>query len=460
MLTRVIDVGPPGVRVALLIVLKPVKVIPTTLPEAADVTFKTVDGAPMIISVALPISAGIDPEAAAVSEIVEVPADTDGTVNVRPAVEAKEPSVPTVIEPRLSVMPVELSLAVTDLVPGEKPAPEIPTVAPAIACDAVKVMVGCAKIVSCVVDADRLAASTTVMFSVCATAEAGIITAAVAGVWPSVFAAIVVVFACVAVLYHVVAVPFRYIESAELAVKLYPLIPTTEFGLTAVEVVTVTAGFTVIVVEACAVPTDTVIVCEPPAMFAPVSADVSVTYSSMPPLVFVCEQPTDAALNGVPSNVTEIACFIGKFEPVMLIDSADEPATTPEDGDTLTDATVVVMLAEAVLYDESVAEMTCVPGRNVGTVNVAIICPALNVAVAETVMPSIVNVWRVVVPEFAKPVPTIVTFVPTAAVVGLTIVIDGAPVVVKVVEPPMLAVLITCEPAADVGTVNEPLVVG
>jgi hypothetical protein len=365
-----------------------------------------------------------------------------GTVNVGPAANVNDPSADTVVAASVSAVVPIFALDIVLVAPGVKPAPEIPTEEPAIACVALSAIVGLARIVNCVVYADRLPASTTVMLSFCATADDGIITAAVAGVWPSVFAAIVVVFAYVAVLYHVAAVPFRYMDSAELAVKPYPVIPTMVFGLTAVEA-TETTGFTVIVVAAEAVPTETVIVCDPPAMFAAVSALESVRYSSMPPLVFVCEQPTDAALNVVLSNATVMLCFIGKPEPVMLIDSGDAPATTPEDGDTLTDATVVVRLADAVLYDESVAEMTCVPGRNVGTVNVAIICPALNAAVAVTVMLSIVNVLRVTPAAFAKPEPTMVTFVPTAAVVGLTMVMAGAPVFVKVVEPVIPVTLTT-----------------
>lgn len=249
------------------------------------------------------------------------------------------------------------------------------------------------------------------------------------------------VFAVLTVLYHVAAVPLSVIDSAELAVKPYPVIGTTVFGLTAVND-TVTFGCTVSVAVAYAVPAEMVIVCAPPAMFVPVSELVSVTYSKIPPSTFVCEQPIDAALKGAPSNVTEMACVIGKPEPVMLIGSA-EPATTPEAGDILADAIVVVTVAEAVLNAESVAEMTWDPGRNVGTVNVAIICPLVNVAVAATVILSIVNAVRATPGAFAKPEPTIVTVVPTAAVLGLTMVIAGAPVFVKVVEPAILAVVIT-----------------
>jgi len=78
-----------------------------------------------------------------------------------------------------------------------------------------------------------------------------------------------------------------------------------------------------------------------------------------------------------------------------------------------------------------------------------------------TVMLSIVNDAKVVWAKlFANPEPMSVTVVPTAAEDGVTMVIAGAPVFVKVAEPLIPAVVMVCGPDPDAGTVNTPIVDG
>lgn len=107
--------------------------------------------------------------------------------------------------------------------------------------------------------------------------------------------------------------------------------------------------------------------------------------------MLVALQPIVAALKTVVPNETEIAWFIGKFNPVTWSVVA-KPATTPEVGDTVTEDTVVVRLAVAVLKYPSVAEITWVPGRKTGMTKVAIIAPpGKDAPVIGTVMLSMVN---------------------------------------------------------------------
>lgn len=145
----------------------------------------------------------------------------------------------------------------------------------------------------------------------------------------------------------------------------------------------------------------------------------------------------------------------------MEIDSAVVVPTAPELGVTAIEDTVVVRLADAVLKYPSVAEIMCAPGRKTGTTKVATINPEVNTTeVTGTVMLSIVNDAKLWIALFAKPEPTTVTVVPTAAEEGLTMVIAGAPVFVKVAAPLIPVVVIVWGPVPDVGTVNEPTVVG
>jgi len=104
----------------------------------------------------------------------------------------------------------------------------------------------------------------------------------------------------------------------------------------------------------------------------------------------------------------------------------------------------------------------CVPGRNTGTTKVAINDdPEPNATVVRgTVMLSMVKDAKPWIALFAKPEPTTVTVVPTAAEEGLTMVSAGAPVFVKVAAPLIPVVVIVCGPPPDVGTVKEPTVVG
>lgn len=91
----------------------------------------------------------------------------------------------------------------------------------------------------------------------------------------------------------------------------------------------------------------------------------------------------------------------------------------------------------------------CSPGRNDGTLKVAIIQPFVKVAVTGTDTLSIVKLTSEL-GAFAKPEPTTVTVVPTAAVDGLTTVMTGAPVLVNVAEPRLVAMNVWI-PAPDEG---------
>jgi len=159
---------------------------------------------------------------------------------------------------------------------------------------------------------------------------------------------------------------------------------------------------------------------------------------SIPPLVLVFVKPLVIAgrvKTVAPLNVTLINEFIGKFDPVIKSGRLFFHETTPETGLIVIDDTVDVKVAVAVFEPESVIEIKCEVGRNAGTANVATMLPAAENAtnVVGTVSPSIENPAKVA--DFAKPDPTIVTVVPTAADVGLTTLIVGTPVFVNEAEP-------------------------
>jgi len=157
---------------------------------------------------------------------------------------------------------------------------------------------------------------------------------------------------------------------------------------------------------------------------------------SIPPLVFVLVTPVVIVLLTVaPVNVTETGWFIGNPDPVMVRPNPTFHEITPLVGAMPIEDTVDVKDAVAVFEPESVIEIMCSVGRNAGTANVATTAPvAENAAdVVGTVRPSIEKPDKVA--DFAKPEPIIVTVVPTAAVVGLTTVIVGAPVFVNDAEP-------------------------
>jgi len=188
---------------------------------------------------------------------------------------------------------------------------------------------------------------------------------------------------------------------------------------------------------------------------------------SIPPLVLVLVRPTPPKYPGTlptPVIVVVIGWFIGKFEPVRvsIVPNIPVPAITPLVGDTVIEDTVVVRLAVAVLKYPSVAEIMWVPGRKTGTANVTTTAPLANATpVVGTVMLSMVKDGKLWTRLFAKPEPTSVTVVPTAAEAGVTMLMAGAPVFVKVADAPLIPVaVIVCGPAPDGGTVNTPTVDG
>jgi len=160
------------------------------------------------------------------------------------------------------------------------------------------------------------------------------------------------------------------------------------------------------------------------------------------PFVMVSVQPTVAAARAVVSKLTLSPCDPGNPDPVMEIDNAFVLATTPTLGLTAIAAIVVVRLAVAVLNAASVAEMAYVPAGNTGTLNVAITHPFVNVAVGVTGRPLIEKAENESPTAFAKPEPTTVTVVPTAAGDGTTILMVGAPVVVYVADAPEIPVAV------------------
>jgi hypothetical protein len=105
--------------------------------------------------------------------------------------------------------------------------------------------------------------------------------------------------------------------------------------------------------------------------------------------------------------------------------------------------------------------MVCVPARKDGIAKVAMNVPAVNDRdVVATVMPSNVRLNDAVVAVLEKPLPTIVTVVPTAAEEGATTLMVGAPLFVKVAVPtvtvpPLAVAVIVWGPAADDGTTNN-----
>lgn len=167
----------------------------------------------------------------------------------------------------------------------------------------------------------------------------------------------------------------------------------------------------------------------------------------IPPFRLVFWQPIVASGNAAPpSNWTVISIPVvpaGKPEPLILIANGVDEPTAPVVGDTETDGTIVLTVAVAVLNDESDTTIVWSPARNEGIVNVTIICPLVNTAgLVVVVTLSIVKLARVTPTALANPDPTIVTVEPPVAAEGLTTLIDGAPVVLKVTVPSMPVVVI------------------
>jgi hypothetical protein len=364
-----------------------------------------------------------------------------------------------------TVLPCSNRADATLPLPGVKPVPVIPTVpTPEMPCAAAKVMAGAPKTVS-VADATLPAASTTVTLY-----EPGAVVLAITvpmpvGRLPTVLVDGVVVSTVAgvtAVLYQLAAALLINSESDDDAANPAPVTEVVPPGFTAVAVSEIVED-TVNVAVAEAVPAVTVIVCDPATVWVLGMLSQS---RSIPPLVLVLVRPTPPKYPGklplIPVNVAVIGWFIGKFEPVRVSIVPAAVAITPLVGVIVIEDTVVVMLAVAVLKYASVAEIMWVPGRKTGTTNVTTIAPLANATtVVGTVMLSMVKDGKLWTRLFAKPEPTSVTVVPTAAFAGVTLVIAGAPVFVKVADALLIPVAVTvCGPDPDGGTVNIPTVVG
>jgi hypothetical protein len=145
-------------------------------------------------------------------------------------------------------------------------------------------------------------------------------------------------------------------------------------------------------------------------------------------------------------DVDEPLVIAGKLDPVIVTYDPSLKAAENQ-GATVMEAVVdftvpLAMTGGAVTAPTPApaadARMVCVPARKDGIAKVAmnIPVPAVNCrCVVPTVSPSNVKLNDAAVAVLAKPLPTIVTVVPTAAEEGATTLMVGAPVFVKAAVP-------------------------